>query len=112
MNILKKGYRLWPVLKFIALAVLSVAVLLVVAQLALTYYGDADSVRQAFYRARWFWLTWRIVLYCAIGFGLWKLVHHPKISEPARRSLRRSALAASAFVAVSEWSVWAGGDGL
>ncbi|WP_336844132.1 hypothetical protein [Providencia rettgeri] len=112
MTILKKGHRLWPVLKFMMLAVLSLVVLLAVAQLALTYYGDADSVRQAFYRARWFWLVWRCVLYCVIGFGLWKLVHHPKISEPARRSLRRSALAALAFVAVSEWSVWMGGPGL
>ena len=112
MNILKKGHRLWPVLKFIGLAVLSMAVLLVVAQLALTYYGEVDSLRQAFYRARWVWLTWRVVLYCVLGYGLWKLVHHPKVSEVARRSLRRSAIAAVAFVVVSELSVWSGGNSL
>ncbi|EGT3611596.1 hypothetical protein FAP59_18605 [Morganella morganii] len=109
---MKKQNRLWPVFKFIGLFVLSMTVLLVVAQLALTYYGEADSVRQAFYRARWVWLTWRGGLYCVIGFGLWKLYHHPKVSEPARRSLRRSALAAVAFVMVSELSVWTGGTGL
>ncbi|MEH1333318.1 hypothetical protein [Proteus mirabilis] len=52
------------------------------------------------------------MLYGAVAVGLWKLYHHPKVSETARRSLKRSGLAMAAFVAVSEWSVWAGGDGL
>lgn len=50
----KTGRRLWPVLKVTGLTLLSMVVLLAVAQLGLSYYGEADSLRRAFYRARWF----------------------------------------------------------
>ncbi|MEY0162066.1 hypothetical protein AB7W12_09285 [Providencia rettgeri] len=112
MNLSKKRRRLWLTLKFTGLFALSLGGLLVIAQLALTYYGDASNVQQAFYRTRYGWLLWRTVLYCAIGFGLWTLYHQPKISDTARCSLRRSALAAAAFATVSELSVWFGGTGL
>lgn len=112
MRMIKKGHRLWPVLKFMVTMVLGTGLLLVVAQLALTYYGEIGSLRQAFYRARWVWLIWRIVLYSALGYGLWTLYHHPKVNDIARRSLRRSVTAAVAFVVVSELSVWSGGAGL
>lgn len=108
----KTERRLWPVLKVAGLTLLSMVVLLAVAQLGLNYYGEVDSLRRAFYRARGFWLVWRCVLYGVVTVGLWKLYHHPKVSETTRRSLKRSGLAMVAFVAVSEWSVWAGGDGL
>lgn len=108
----KTGRRLWPMLKVTGLTLFCMVVLLAVAQLGLSYYGEADSLRRAFYRARGFWLVWRCVLYGMVTVGLWKLYHHPKVSETAQRSLKRSGLAMAAFVAVSEWSVWAGGDGL
>ncbi|WP_251365015.1 hypothetical protein [Escherichia coli] len=94
------------------LTLLSMVVLLAVAQLGLSYYGEADSLRRAFYRARWFWLVWRCVLYGAVAVGLWKLYHTRKSVKTARRSLKRKRAGDGRLVAVSEWSVWAGGDGL
>lgn len=63
----KTGRRLWPVLKATGPTLLSMVVLLAVAQLGLSYYGEADSLRRAFYRARWFWLVWR----CCTSRGGW-----------------------------------------
>ncbi|HHZ9149515.1 TPA: hypothetical protein ACWL3D_003966, partial [Proteus mirabilis] len=63
----KNVRRLWPVLKVAGLTFLGMVVLLAVAQLGLSYYDEADSLRRAFYRARWFWLVWRCVLYGAVA---------------------------------------------
>ncbi|HGN0296101.1 TPA: hypothetical protein ACKRIK_000781 [Proteus mirabilis] len=62
----KTGRRLWPVLKVTGLTLLSMVVLLAVAQLGLSYYGEADSLRRAFYRARWFWLVLAGLAVCVV----------------------------------------------
>lgn len=108
----KKLRWLWPLAKVAGVSVLSLVVLLGVAHLALTYYAEADSVRQAFYRARYWWLAWRVLLYSAVGYGLWRLYRHPETPTAARQRLKRTALAGGLFVLVSELTLWTGGTGL
>ncbi|MFD1803619.1 hypothetical protein ACFSFZ_15680 [Mixta tenebrionis] len=66
------------------------------------------TVKNWMHETRYGWLAWRLMLYCAVGWGLWKIWHAPGFRPEYRRPLLRIASVSILFFLVCEYSIFSG----
>ncbi|MDT7487336.1 hypothetical protein [Citrobacter koseri] len=69
------------------------------------------SLKRWMHATRYGWLAWRLVIYCAVGWGLWKIWHALGFRPEHRRPLLRIASASTLFFLVCEYSIFSGVGG-
>ncbi|MEQ5055780.1 hypothetical protein ABN154_28950 [Klebsiella michiganensis] len=69
------------------------------------------SLKRWMHETRYGWLAWRLALYSAVGWGLWKIWHTPGFRPEYRRPLLRIAGASTLFFLVCEYSIFSGAGG-
>ncbi|MEG5901853.1 hypothetical protein [Enterobacter bugandensis] len=69
------------------------------------------SLKRWMHETRYGWLAWRLFIYCAVGWGLWKIWYAPGFRPEYRRPLLRIAGASTLFFLVCEYSIFSGTGG-
>ncbi|HAT1683210.1 TPA: hypothetical protein I8Y21_003935 [Klebsiella oxytoca] len=72
---------------------------------------SVTSLKRWMYETRYGWLAWRLVIYCAVGWGVWQIWHAPGFRPEYRRPLLRIAGAGTLFFLVCEYSIFSGTGG-
>ncbi|NUU69136.1 hypothetical protein HQN64_24010 [Enterobacteriaceae bacterium BIT-l23] len=81
------------------------------ADLGMLHPEGVASFKNWMHETRYGWLAWRLVLYCAVGWGGWKIWHAPGFRPEYRRPALRMAGASILFVLVCEYSIFSGVGG-
>jgi hypothetical protein len=66
------------------------------------------SLKRWMHATRYGWLAWRLVIYCTVGWGLWKIWHAPGFRPEYCRPLLRIAGASTLFFLVCEYPIFSG----
>ena len=94
--------RAIPVLRFLCLCFSLLAVMLLIAHFALQYPVAASAVKDWMASHRLGWLVWRLMLYTATGWGVWKIWHAPGFRAEYRRPMIRMLIISSIVVLICE----------
>lgn len=79
--------------------------LLMVAGTAMKYPSVTANINDWFYASRFFWLGWRLFIYAALGWGLWKIHKAPGFRDEYRQPLRRIMLVSVAYFLICEYTL-------
>lgn len=101
---MKQGGKL--VCQLLALTV----VIFLIAHLAITYPVEAATVKAWMTGHRYGWLVWRLMLYIATGWGVWKVWHAPGFRPEYRQPLLRMLAASGALILICELVLLRGGQ--
>lgn len=106
---LRTLFKRAPFLRFlltlIFMLVLFTCLALGLANLGFRYQSEMVQLRLWMKETWWLWLLWRLMLYSATGWGIWRCYHSPNCSQPLRQSLVRIAVISVGFAAICEYSV-------
>lgn len=86
------------------------ALIFLSAHLAITYPVEAAAVKAWMSGHRYGWLAWRLMLYIATGWGVWKIWHAPGFRPEYRQPLLRMLAASGALIVVCELVLLRGGQ--
>lgn len=90
------------VLRFLCLCFGLLAVMLFIAHFALQYPVAASAVKAWMASHRLGWFIWRLMLYAAIGWGVWKVWHAPGFRAEYRRPMIRMLIISGIVVMICE----------
>lgn len=82
---------------------------LMLADFSIRHPGAIRTLNQWMQTSRDILFLWRLALYAALSWGLWKIWHAPGITAESRRVVRRIALASGAFLLLCEYAAFTGG---
>lgn len=106
MNIIRKIFiRFFTRTAFIFLSMVAVMIMtLLVAATGVEHPAETTAFIAWMHKTRFFWLGWRLVLYAALGWGIWKIHKAPGFRDEYRLPLRRITLASVAFILICEYT--------
>jgi hypothetical protein len=81
------------------------------ADTGMRHSESVASLKRWMHETRYGWLAWRLALYSAVGWGLWKIWHAPGFRPEYRQPLLRIADASTLFFLVCEYSIFSGTGG-
>lgn len=93
------------ILTLIFMLVLFICLALGLADLGIRYQSVLVQSRIWMKETWLLWLLWRLMLYSAIGCGIWRCYHSPNASQALRNSLARITVISVGFIAICEYSV-------
>lgn len=99
-------------LKRVFIVTLTIACIMVVALLlanaGMNHPTGMATLRHWMNANRTAWLAWRLALYAALVFGLWKIWHAPGFKPAYRAPLLRIAVISTLFMLVCEYALLTG----
>lgn len=91
---------------FIFLTTIIVMIItLLIAATGMAHPAETAAFTAWMHETRFFWLGWRLVLYAALGWGIWKIHKAPGFRDEYRQPLRRITLVSVAFFLICEYSL-------
>ncbi|MDF7679940.1 hypothetical protein PT300_04650 [Enterobacteriaceae bacterium ESL0689] len=79
---------------------------LIIAGTAMEYSADTAALNAWIYATRFGWLIWRLILYIALGWGIWKIHKAPGFRDEYRQPLRRISIISLMFVLLCEYALF------
>ncbi|EBB1739364.1 hypothetical protein CJO15_24380 [Salmonella enterica] len=101
----KTSLFLRVILTLIVMLVMFTCLALGLADLGIRYQFELVQLRLWMKETWLLWLLWRLMLYSAMGWGIWRCYHSPNASQALRQSLVRIAVVSVGFAAICEYSV-------
>ena len=77
-----------------------------IASIGLSYSDEFLALRHWMQRTSTGWLVWRLMLYSALGWGLWKIWHAPGCKPEYKASLKRMAIVSAMFLLACEYAMY------
>ena len=77
-----------------------------IASIGLSYSDEFLALRHWMQRTSTGWLVWRLMLYSALGWGLWKIWHAPGCKPEYKASLKRMAIVSALFLLACEYAMY------
>lgn len=81
-------------------------VALMIAGAAMNHPEDATIFNAWLYASRFGWLVWRLALYAALGWGIWRIHKAPGFRNEYRRPLRRMSAVSIVFTLLCEYALF------
>ncbi|MJZ42538.1 hypothetical protein DS487_16875 [Salmonella enterica subsp. enterica] len=92
-------------LTLVVMLVMLTCLALGLADLGFRHQADVAQLRAWMKETWWWWFLWRLTLYSATGWGIWRCYRSPNIPPALRQSLLRIAVVSVGFFAICEYSV-------
>jgi hypothetical protein len=80
-------------------------VALTVAGTAMKHPVETAAFNEWIQASRFEWLTWRLALYAALGWGIWKIHRAPGFRDEYRQPLRRMTSVSVVFILLCEYAL-------
>lgn len=101
---LRNGGRLSMVT--LAFSVVAMLIAFLIASIGISYPDEFLALRHWMQRTRPGWLAWRLMLYVALGWGLWKIWHAPGLKPADKAPLKRMTIVSVMFLLACEYAIY------
>lgn len=101
---LRNGGRLSMVT--LAFSVVAMLIAFLIASIGISYPDEFLALRHWMQRTRPVWLAWRLMLYVALGWGLWKIWHAPGLKPEDKAPLKRMTIVSVMFLLACEYAIY------
>ncbi|HBD1844097.1 TPA: hypothetical protein KIA93_000303 [Salmonella enterica] len=85
---------------------------LLLANTGIEHPGEMAALRDWMFAGRYGWLLWRLMLYAALGWGVWKIRRAPGFKPEYQTPLLRMTVVSVAFILVCEYALFSGMEGV
>ncbi|ATZ93044.1 hypothetical protein [Dickeya fangzhongdai] len=101
---MRRGVR--RTLLILAVITGTMLIALLIARLGMSHPDEFLALRQWMQHTRMVWLVWRLALYSALGWGLWKVWRASGCKPEYRKSLIRIAIVGAVFLLICEYAIF------